>query len=92
MDEQRVQAYLSLIQELLDCPGGEEAQILNRHLELLDEGFVQVCEQVAAQLQEAGQDNQAQFVGNVAQEVGEYFNSQTSGLATSEGQAKAKNY
>jgi hypothetical protein len=44
MDEQRVQAYLSLIQELLECPGGEELQILNGHLELVDEGFVQVCE------------------------------------------------
>jgi hypothetical protein len=28
----------------------------------------------------------------VAQEVGEYFNSQTSGLATSEGQAKKTDY
>lgn len=46
MDEQRVQAYLSLIQELLDFRGGEEPQILNGHLELLDEGFVQACELV----------------------------------------------
>ncbi|WP_273247437.1 hypothetical protein [Limnospira indica] len=50
MDEQRVQAYLSLIQELLNCPG-EALQILNSHLELVDEGFVQVCELVAAKLQ-----------------------------------------
>jgi hypothetical protein len=48
MDEQRMQAYLSLIQELLECPSGEEPQILNRHQELVDEGFVQVCEQEAA--------------------------------------------
>ena len=48
MDEQRVQAYLSLIQELLECPSEEEPQILNRHLELLDEGFVQTCELVVA--------------------------------------------
>ena len=51
MDEQRVQAYLSLIQELLECPSGEELQILEAHLELVDEGFMQVCELVAAQLQ-----------------------------------------
>jgi len=44
MDEQRVQAYLSLIQELLKCPGGEEPQILSQSSELVDEGFVQVCE------------------------------------------------
>ncbi|USR91086.1 hypothetical protein NEA10_20040 [Phormidium yuhuli AB48] len=48
MDEQRVQAYLSLIPELLNCLSGEELQILNGHLELVDEGFVQVCELVAA--------------------------------------------
>ncbi|MEK9513694.1 hypothetical protein AAEJ74_18995 [Limnospira fusiformis PMC 851.14] len=47
MDEERSQAYLSLIQELLNCPG-EALQILNSHLELVDEGFVQVCELVAA--------------------------------------------
>ncbi|MFO7032261.1 CHAT domain-containing protein [Limnospira fusiformis CCALA 023] len=79
MDEQRSQAYLSLIQELLDCPGGEEQQILNGHLELLDEGFVQVCELVAAQLQEAGQENNAGFLRNVAQQVGAYLASEGTG-------------
>ncbi|QNH59145.1 CHAT domain-containing protein [Limnospira indica] len=72
MDEQRVQAYLSLIQELLTRPS-EEDDILNRHLELVDEGFVQVCELVAAQLQQAGQDNQAAFLRNVAQQVGAFL-------------------
>ncbi|BDT14221.1 hypothetical protein N39L_39440 [Limnospira platensis NIES-39] len=33
MNEQRIAAYLSLIQELLECTGGEEPQILNGHLE-----------------------------------------------------------
>ena len=81
-----MQAYLSLIEKLLECPGGEELQILNGHLELLDEGFVQVCQLVAAQLQEEGQDNQAQFLRDVVQEVGQYLNSQTSAVATGEGQ------
>ncbi|AFY79937.1 CHAT domain-containing protein [Oscillatoria acuminata] len=85
MDEQRVQAYLALIQELLECPSGEEPQILSQSSELVDEGFVQVCELVAAQLQEEGQDNQAQFLRDVAQEVGQYLNSQTSAVATGEG-------
>ncbi|MEX6779439.1 hypothetical protein ABIT13_22500 [Limnospira fusiformis NRMCF6962] len=73
MDEQRVQAYLSLIQELLTCPSGEESDILNRHLELVDEGFVQVCELVAAQLQQGGQDNQAGFLRDLAQQVGAFL-------------------
>jgi CHAT domain-containing protein len=88
MDEQRVQAYLALIQELLDCPSEEENDILNQSIELVDEEFVQVCELVAAQLQEAGQDNQAQFLRDVAQEVGPYLNSQTSAVATGEGQVQ----
>lgn len=73
MDEQRVQAYLSLIQELLDCPSGEENQILNQNLELLDGTFVQVCEQVAEQLQSDGQENNAGFLRNLAQEVGAFL-------------------
>ncbi|EDZ92699.1 MULTISPECIES: hypothetical protein [Limnospira] len=35
MDEQRVQAYLSLIQKLLNCDSGEEAARLSKHRELL---------------------------------------------------------
>ncbi|CDM94077.1 hypothetical protein [Limnospira indica] len=73
MDEQRVQAYLSLIQELLTCPSGEEPDILNQSSELVDEGFVQVCEQVAAQLQQGGQEDEAAFLRNVAQQVGAFL-------------------
>jgi CHAT domain-containing protein len=42
MDEQRQQAYLNLIQSLLNCPSGEEAQILQANSELVDAGLVQV--------------------------------------------------
>ncbi|MEC4851959.1 MAG: tetratricopeptide repeat protein, partial [Jaaginema sp. PMC 1079.18] len=62
MDEQRIQAYLSLIQELLTCPGGEERRILGQHSDLIDEGFFRVGAQVAQQLQEAGQEQKAQFL------------------------------
>ena len=73
-----MQAYLSLIRELLDCPS-EANDILNRHLELVDEGFVQVCELVAAQLQEAGQDDEAEFLRNVTQQVGAFLAEQGTG-------------
>ncbi|WP_233258667.1 CHAT domain-containing protein [[Phormidium] sp. ETS-05] len=78
MDEQRSQAYLSLIQELLTSPG-EANDILNRHLDLVDEGFVQVCEQVAAQFQKQGQSNRAGFLQNVAQEVTGFLVSEGTG-------------
>ena len=73
MNEQRVQAYLSLIQQLLTCPSGEEPQILNQSLELVDEGFVQMCELVAAQLQEQGEENQAAFLRNLAQQLRKFL-------------------
>ncbi len=70
MTELRSQAYLSRIQELLDYASEQEPQILHGHLELVDEGFVQVCELVAAQLWQAGQGNQPQLMRTVVQEVG----------------------
>jgi hypothetical protein len=42
MDEQRLQAYLNLIQSLLNCPRGEENQILQANSELVDAGLVKV--------------------------------------------------
>ena len=42
MDEQRLQAYFNLIRSLLNCPSGEESQILQANSELVDGGLVQV--------------------------------------------------
>ncbi len=88
MDEQnkqRVQAYLSLIQELLTCPSGEENDILNQSIELVDEGFILMCRLVAAQLQEEGEGNRAQFLQDVAQQVAAFLGQgQTQGNATPE--------
>ena len=42
MNEARHQAYLNLIESLLNCPSGEESQILEANSELVDAGLVQV--------------------------------------------------
>ena len=42
MNEQRLQAYYQLIQQLLSCPHGEEAAILQANRDLLDVGFLQM--------------------------------------------------
>ena len=42
MNEVRHQAYLNLIESLLNCPNGEESQILQANSELVDAGLVQV--------------------------------------------------
>jgi hypothetical protein len=47
MNEQRLQAYLTLIQQLLNCPNGEEGNILQANSELVDGGLVEVMGQVA---------------------------------------------
>jgi CHAT domain-containing protein len=78
MNEERIKAYLNLIQQLLDCPG-EANQILNQSIELVDEGFVQLCERVAQQLQEAGAENNASCLRNLAQQVAAFLNRQTPG-------------
>jgi len=41
MDDRRLEAYLNLIQLLLNCPSGEEAQILQANSELVDAKLVQ---------------------------------------------------
>jgi hypothetical protein len=42
MNEARHEAYLNLIRSLLNCPNGEESQILQKKSELVDAGLVQV--------------------------------------------------
>jgi tetratricopeptide (TPR) repeat protein len=66
-------AYLQLIQQLLSCPSGEEAQILQDNLELLDAGFLQVCEAVVANLTQQGEQNAADFLLNLASQVGNFW-------------------
>ena len=57
MDEQRIEDYWSLIQELLSCPSAEAEEILRRHPNLVDEGLVRVMVQVAARMGEKGVPN-----------------------------------
>ncbi|WP_445249544.1 CHAT domain-containing protein [Microcoleus sp. OTE_8_concoct_300] len=73
MEETRAQAYLQLIQALLNCPNGEEQQILQANLELLDRGFLQACELVAENLTQQEQENAASFLRNLASQVGQFL-------------------
>ncbi|MGB3264763.1 MAG: hypothetical protein WBA89_12520, partial [Microcoleus sp.] len=73
MDETRAQAYLQLINTLLTCPNGEEPQILLANLALGDSGFLQVCEVVAENLAEEGQENHANFLRNLASQLRQFL-------------------
>lgn len=69
MDQQRLHADLRLIQELLTCPQGEEWILLKRNENLVDADFVQVMEQVAAQLFREGDRQAAKFLHNWAAQL-----------------------
>ncbi|MBD2018206.1 CHAT domain-containing protein [Microcoleus sp. FACHB-53] len=69
MDEERRKAYLNLINALLNCPTGEEPQILNANQDLLDAGLLQAMAQVAEFLEKRGDRNAADFLINVARQL-----------------------
>lgn len=66
MKQQRLKAYLGLIQELLTCPQGEEWIRLRQHEDLVDAGLVQTLEQVATTLVQEGRQQEAIFLHNWA--------------------------
>ena len=72
MDEQRLAAYLQLIQALLECPNGEENDILNAHRELVDAEFVRVVEAVAENMAPEGNSNAA-WLQNLAVQLANYL-------------------
>jgi len=69
MKTQRVEAYLELIQRLLDCPKGQELALLQANETLIDEGLVQVMDEVAAQLNAQGDGATATFLQDWAEEL-----------------------
>ncbi|MEG4800651.1 CHAT domain-containing protein [Microcoleus sp. ARI1-B5] len=69
----RNSVYLQLINALLSCRNGEEEQLLQANSQLLDAGFLQACEAVAATLAEEGEENGASFLRNLASQVGEFL-------------------
>jgi len=73
MEENRAQAYLQLIHSLLNCPNGDEPQILQDNSELLDRGFLETCELVASTLAQQGGENGAKFLRNLARELGQFM-------------------
>lgn len=64
MDENRLQAYLNLIQELLSCLG-EEQQILDANPDLIDTGLMQIMLVTAADLIGKSQLEEANHLINI---------------------------
>lgn len=67
MNEQRTEAYLNLIQQLLNCASEAELQQpLTDNQELLDRGLVQVMLEVTEDLRMQGDLDNANFLMNLA--------------------------
>jgi len=73
MDEQRI-AYLELIQALLECPSGEEDDILNANRDLVDANFVQVMAAEAEKMAAEGNSNAA-WLQNLAAHLANHVSS-----------------
>jgi CHAT domain-containing protein len=70
MNEQRTEAYLNLIQQLLNCASEAELQQrLTDNQELLDRGLVQVMLQVAEDLRTQGDLDNANFLMNLVEQL-----------------------
>ncbi len=65
MNQERKQAYLNLLHQLLTCPKGKEMKIINSNLELVDAELLQVMAQSADYLTAKGQQNAANFLRRI---------------------------
>ncbi len=68
-DQDKTQAYVELIQALLNCPEGSEAEILAAHQDLLGPELVKVMKQVASQMAAEGDEETASFLNNLATDL-----------------------
>ncbi|WP_083896799.1 tetratricopeptide repeat protein [Oscillatoria acuminata] len=89
MNEQRIPAYLTLIQKLLTSPRTQADEIINQHLELIDPGFLQLCQTLAEQFQEAGEEDRASFLLNLAQQLGGGIQGQDEGAVANVGGSRS---
>src|SRR4028118_1951132 len=81
MNSEREQAYLNLINQLLTCPSGEEAEVLETQPELLDNGLVAAMLEEADNLREQGELNSANWLKDFAGLVGKVYGDFLAGIA-----------
>ncbi|MCU0536398.1 MAG: hypothetical protein MUD14_21125 [Hydrococcus sp. Prado102] len=69
MTEQREDLYMQVINQLLECPNGQEPEVLDNNLELVDAGLVQTMTKVAAYFAHHDNPDGAKFLVHVAREL-----------------------
>ncbi len=80
----RSSAYLQLIEQLISCPSGAEAEILRSNQDLIDAGFLQTLKQVAALLADLGEQKAADFLRNITGQLGDSLKNLSSGYQPEE--------
>jgi CHAT domain-containing protein len=92
MDEERQEAYLTLINSLLNSPISKANSILNANQVLVDAGLVQTMQQVASVMAEQGYQYAANFLMDVACQLPEIINSSrnVTNMAVGQGESLAK--
>jgi len=66
MNPERQEAYLKLIERVLNCPNGQEPEVLSSCSDLIDGGFVQMLIQISASMARAGDEDTANFLMQLA--------------------------
>jgi hypothetical protein len=69
MTDERQTQYFNLIDELLQCPNGQEPEVLEAQPELIDSGLVQAMLQLATMFAHQGNQDGAQFLFFVAKQL-----------------------
>jgi hypothetical protein len=69
MTEQREDLYMNVINQLLQCPNGQEPEVLDNNSELIDAGLVQTMTKVAAYFAHHDNPDGAKFLVHVAREL-----------------------
>lgn len=89
MNNQRIQAYFSLISRLLACSDSEQFSILKDNKELLDEGLFQSLSQAEIQLKKSGNKHGANTIERLREQI--VITSQSLGINFSIG-SSARDY
>lgn len=69
MEELQQNPYIRLIEQLLQCPNGQEPEVLDAHPELLNADLVQIMVQVASGFAHNDNPDAARFLVHVAREL-----------------------
>ncbi|MFM6510349.1 MAG: hypothetical protein ACKPH4_21905, partial [Microcystis panniformis] len=81
MNEQRTQAYVNLIEQLLARADGEELNnILQANQELINPQFLQVMENYATGLEQQGNNHPAAWLRDMVQQLGQFLNPQAGSI------------